>query len=251
MTSPSGERTAVGELAATPAAGAGHRRVGRIVFWVAFGLAAALLVAGVAATLGNLNRYSDSSTAMQDTLPVGGKLLVLSHNGPRRGDVVLFRRPGSSVLFVKRLIGLPGDHVACCDARGRVSVNGRPLDETYVYPGNAASTVRFSVTLRKGQMWVMGDHRSISLDSREWGPVPLRDVVGRVVAVSVGRSFRVLRTPRTFIADGLAPRDSRIVLPATVLAASCGLVALVALTIFGIIRSVIRRRRSRRAASLA
>jgi Signal peptidase, peptidase S26 len=166
---------------------------------------------------------------------------------------VPLRQSRTEGLFVKRVIGLPGDHVACCDARGRITVNGKPLDETYVYPGNRPSVSRFSVTLGRGQIWVMGDHRNISVDSRKWGPVPVSGVAGRVVFAGPGWSdFAALRTPATFVADGLAPADTRpdLYLRLAVLAlASVALLLLLA--IFGITSAAVRKRRSRQAAARA
>jgi signal peptidase I len=162
------------------------------------------------------------------------------------------RQSRTDGLFVKRVIGLPGDHVACCDAKGQITVNGKPLDETYVYPGNRASVSRFSVALGRGQIWVMGDHRNISVDSRKWGPVPVSGVVGRVVFAGHGSDFAALRTPPAFVSDGLAPADTRpdLYLRLAVLAlASVALLLLLA--IFGITHSAVRRRRSRRAAAQA
>ena len=55
-----------------------------------------------------------------------------------RGDVIVEQQPSTGpVYFIRRVIGLPGDHVACCNARGRITVNGKPLDETYLYPADA------------------------------------------------------------------------------------------------------------------
>jgi signal peptidase I len=65
-------------------------------------------------------------------------------------------------LVVRRVIAVPGDRVSCCDAHGRVLVDGKALDETYLYPGDAPSKSRFSVTLADGQYWLLGDHRSIA-----------------------------------------------------------------------------------------
>jgi signal peptidase I len=82
--------------------------------------------------------------------------------------------------FIKRVIGVGGDTVACCDVRGRVTVNGKPLDEPYVFEDNDLDQRRFGpVTVPKGQLWLMGDHRSDSSDSRSHGPVPESKVVGR------------------------------------------------------------------------
>ena len=68
----------------------------------------------------------------------------------------------SGTDYVKRVIGLPGDRVSCCDPGGRITVNGIPLDEgPYLYPGNRPSAQRFSVRVPPGRRWVMGDHRRI------------------------------------------------------------------------------------------
>jgi signal peptidase I len=95
-----------------------------------------------------------------------------------------------STDFVKRVIGVGGDHVQCCDAQGRVTVNGQPLEETdYIYPGDAPSIDEFDVVVPQGMLWVMGDHRSNSADSRfhmgdpGGGFVPASKVVGRVMSV--------------------------------------------------------------------
>jgi signal peptidase I len=92
--------------------------------------------------------------------------------------------------LVKRVIGIGGDHVACCDEQGRVTVNGVPLDEkAYIMPGTNPSDRRFDVHVPKGRLWVMGDNRANSEDSRfhedlpGGGTIPERDVVGKVWAI--------------------------------------------------------------------
>lgn len=92
--------------------------------------------------------------------------------------------------LIKRVIGLPGDEVACC-TEGRVTVNGVRLDEPYVMPGDVPSLKSFSITVPEGRVWVMGDHRSDSADSREHDPdgtgsqgsVPIEKITGRAFAV--------------------------------------------------------------------
>jgi signal peptidase I len=168
--------------------------------------------------------FSIPSGSMEDTLQVGDRVLVnkvVYHlRDIERGDVVVFdgtdsfvpaeviepRNPVSGALtwvgqsvgiippdgtdFVKRIIGVGGDHVVCCDAAGRITVNDVPLEEeSYLYPGDAPSDQEFDVIVPDGMLWLMGDHRSNSADSRAHlgdpggGMVPVSRVVGRVMNV--------------------------------------------------------------------
>jgi signal peptidase I len=225
-----------------------RRRPGRIVYWVLVAISVALVAAGIGIVAATTRQYTDPATSMEQTLTPGDHLLTTLGQNVRRGDIVILhdpRAPGS--LLVKRVIGLPGDHLTCCDAQGRVSVNGKPLDETYVYPGVAPSKISFSVTLGPGRVWVMGDNRNVSEDSREWGPVASGAIVGRVFAKGGRVAAATVRTPQTYVTDGLAPQDHRV--PPFVWAAllvTVGVVALIVLAIVGIIRSAARRSRARR-----
>ncbi|MFI7587758.1 signal peptidase I [Spongisporangium articulatum] len=160
------------------------------------------------------------SPSMENTLIVGDRVLVSKLTpGPfelKRGDIVVFSDPGnwlpattevdegavrngiragltfvgllpanSDEHLIKRVIGLPGDKISCCDSAGRLLVNGKPINEPYVYPNDNPSDKPFSVTVPAGHLWVMGDHRSVSADSRAHlkestqGFVPIDDVVGK------------------------------------------------------------------------
>ena len=104
-----------------------------------------------------------------------GEVTYLFHP-PQMGEVIVFRYPKDvSRNFVKRIIGMPGDTVEI--RRGKVYVNGTPQEEPYVLEPSR-STMN-SVTLGPEEYFVMGDNRLHSSDSREWGPVPLENIVGR------------------------------------------------------------------------
>jgi signal peptidase I len=206
------------------------------------------LVMAVAVKTYLLQPFVIPSGSMENTLQVNNKVLVNKLVGHlsqiRRGDIVVFDGTGSwsppaatdrdplvriyrSFLglfgdesghtdYVKRVIGLPGDHVQCCNAQGLLTVNGIPLHEgSYLYPGSAPSEVRFSIVVPPGRLWVMGDNRGDSADSRShdcnivgatlcepWdrdGTVPENMVIGRAfLVIWPASAFKALRVPAAF-----------------------------------------------------
>jgi signal peptidase I len=106
----------------------------------------------------------------------GGPLLAVLDGLGR-----LMGAPATGNDFIKRVIAIPGDTVRCCDSQGRVSVNGVPLDEPYVFENDRQTFG--PVTLKPGELWVMGDHRGDSSDSRAHGAIPQSNVVGRAFTV--------------------------------------------------------------------
>jgi signal peptidase I len=106
-----------------------------------------------------------------------------------RGIAAVFGMPIGSRDYVKRVVGLPGEHVVCCDTGGRVTVDGKPLVEPYLTGPGPASETSFDVVVPPGRLWVMGDNRADSADSRAHlaapggGTVPVDNVVGRVVGI--------------------------------------------------------------------
>ncbi len=171
----------------------GRRWLRRVTLLV---LALSLVVLGLRSYV--VVSFAVPSRSMADTLQVGDHIVVdrlsVRWNPVRRGEVVVFdgtaafETPGD---VVKRVIGIGGDRITCCDDRGRLTVNGQVLDErSYLVPGDRPSQLQFDVEVPAGRLWVMGDHRSDSRDSRAYlgapggGSVPVSDVVGRVVGIA-------------------------------------------------------------------
>ena len=164
------------------------------------------------------------SGSMENTLQIKDRVAVnkvpFISKSISRGDVVVFRDPddwlpeivdydtnkyvskAKSALvavgvlpnpakqyLVKRVVGVAGDHIVCCTKSGNLTINDVEVTEPYIFAGNKPSEMKFDVTVPEGKLWVMGDHRGASADSRyhqediNKGFVPLSRVTGRVVAV--------------------------------------------------------------------
>lgn len=228
--------------------------------------------------------FSIPSDSMQNTLQQGDRVLVDKltpwfGSEPERGEVVVFHDPDNwlageptptpnpvqKVLswiglmpsaeekdLIKRVIGVGGDTVECKNS-GPLKVNGKALDEPYVYPGNTPCSVddqggQFKVKVPEGYIWVMGDHRQNSRDSRynkfdaHHGMVPVDKVVGRAIvkAWPINR-WGTLPVPDTFDQPGLDRQSSAA---ASLTAAPQGLAAAAVLPV-----ALWRRRRNEREAA--
>jgi signal peptidase I len=143
--------------------------------------------AAIAAVVVFASPFVITSVSMASTIQPGEVVLVdrvSAASSVQRGEIIVFYPPNnSSVPYIKRVIGLAGDHVSIVN--GVVSVNGVQLDESYLAPNTVtqASVLDFEETVPAGSVFVLGDDRSESWDSRSYGPVPLSSVVGRAWAV--------------------------------------------------------------------
>ncbi|MFE8010140.1 signal peptidase I [Streptomyces sp. NPDC057418] len=202
----------------------------------------ALLIALVLKTF-LVQAFVIPSGSMEQTIRIGDRVLVDKltpwfGSEPQRGDVVVFKDPGGWLQqenadtqdppvgvrqvkelltfigllpsddeqdLIKRVVAVGGDTVKCCGTDGKVTVNGTALDEPYLHPGNEPSTLPFEVKVPQGRIFVMGDHRSNSADSRFHldepgkGTVSQDEVVGRAVVIAwpLGH-WRGLEEPGTF-----------------------------------------------------
>jgi len=211
------------------------RRPSSWVWWALIVVLVIVLAVGIKSLF--VQPFYIPSGSMEPGLVKNDRILVekVSYWGsgtPRRGDIVVFKDPShwlppaedagpgdpvtkalsfiglypSGGHLVKRVIGIGGDRVVCCDAKGRITVNGKALEESsYLPKGTQPSLVKFDVRVPSGDLWVMGDNRGASYDSRGHmgdpggGFVPDDLVVGKVFALvwPLGR-FRILHRPATF-----------------------------------------------------
>lgn len=236
------DRTAASSETGTPAADPGKKPVEKkrrsfireLPFLIGVAVVLALLL-----RVFLVQTFYIPSSSMEDTLRIDDRVLVnkavYKVRDIKRGEVIVFSGAdsfdfaepdaqaddavakalagavdffggGGERDYIKRVIGLPGDRVACCDSEGRLTVNGVALNESdYLFPGDRPSLSTFEIVVPEGRLWVMGDHRSVSQDSRSHlgepggGTVPVDHVVGKafVVIWPIGH-WRSLEIPDTF-----------------------------------------------------
>ncbi|MFF4527633.1 signal peptidase I [Streptomyces sp. NPDC001407] len=188
----------------------GHGRAGRVLSGLAVAVGCLLFLGGFVWGALLYQPYTVPTDSMEPTVARGDRVLAERIDGSevRRGDVVVFKdKIWGNVPMLKRVVGVGGDKIECCDRQGRMTVDGKPVDETYLPPGSPASLMPFSATVPEGQLFLIGDHRMTSVDSRSHlsdathGAVPASAVKGRVDAIAwpVG-GWGMMDRPQAFAA---------------------------------------------------
>jgi len=222
--------------AAAPTAYSTRKKKRQIPAWLEFiGLLVVAVTIAVVIKAFFVQMFFVPSTSMRPLFVKEDRILVQKVSywtgDVHRGDVIVFADPGGQWLgqtepalnpvqkalaavglyptgghLVKRVIGIGGDHVVCCDKLGRIRVNGVPLEEQdYILKGTKPSDMDFDITVPDNSLWVMGDNRMNSEDSRYHqtlpggGSVPVDNVVGKVWAIvwPAGR-MTLIQRPSTF-----------------------------------------------------
>ncbi|MEW9513135.1 signal peptidase I [Streptomyces bacillaris] len=226
-------------MSGTKRDGGGRGRTGAMVSGLAVAVGCVLFLGGFLWAAVVYKPYAVPTDSMSPTVNAGDRVLAERISGAdvRRGDVVVFTdRVWGDTPMVKRVVGVGGDTVACCDEKGRLTVGGTPVDEPYLDRGRTAdgrpapaSPQDFSAEVPEGQIFLLGDERSTSLDSRVHlddpgqGSVPLSAVQARVDAVAwpmngmIGRPDSFAALPGGISADGPLPLQLGVVVVGMVL----------------------------------
>lgn len=186
----------------------GRGRPGSKLSGLAVAVGCVLFLGGFAWAAVVYRPYTVPTGSMTPTVNAGDRVLAqrVDGNEVRRGDVVVFNDPAwGDMPMVKRVVGIGGDKVACCEKDGRLTVNGISVEEPYLQTTDPASASDFTAEVPKGQLFVLGDDRRVSLDSRVHledrgqGSVPRSAVTARLDAVAWPLGGMVGR-PKSFAA---------------------------------------------------
>ncbi|GAA2968070.1 signal peptidase I [Streptomyces enissocaesilis] len=171
----------------------GRGRLGNALSGLAVAVGCVLFLGGFAWGAVQYKPYTVPTDSMAPSIKAGDRVLAQRIGGGevRRGDVVVFTAPvWGDLPMVKRVVGVGGDKIACCGEDGRLTLNGKPLDEPYLRDGEPASITPFTAEVPEGHLFLLGDERRTSVDSRGHiqdaarGTVEVSRVDARVDAVA-------------------------------------------------------------------
>ncbi|MFF4187345.1 signal peptidase I [Streptomyces sp. NPDC001691] len=169
------------------------RSLGSVLSGLAVAVGCVLFLGGFAWGAVQYKPYTVPTQSMSPTVKAGDHVLAqrISAGDVRRGDVVVFTdKTWGDMPMVKRVVGIGGDTVKCCGTDGKLTVNGRAVDEPYLHGKTPASASSFDAKVPQGQVFLLGDDRYVSMDSRVHlddatnGSVPLTAVTARVDAIA-------------------------------------------------------------------
>jgi signal peptidase I len=167
--------------------------VGIVCGCVTLVLVVAVVVVALAVFGTNTMRLTATGVGMEPTIRVHQTVSATKVDSgkyqPKRGDIVVFKVPtrwlanASDQMQAKRVIGLPGEHMSCCDPKGQWLVEGKPLAEPYVKSPSTSASTPMDVLVPDGRLWIMGDNRGSSNDSRTMFSMT-RDIGTATISVS-------------------------------------------------------------------
>ncbi|MEU8520623.1 signal peptidase I [Streptomyces sp. NBC_01216] len=236
-------------MGGTTRTGTGHGRLGRTLSGLAVAVGCVLFLGGFVWSAVLYAPYTVPTDSMTPTVNVGDRVLAQRVDGSevRRGDIVVFDDPlWSTGPMIKRVVGTGGDEIACCDTDGRLTVNGKPVEEPYLRPGAPASSRAFSATVPEDGLFLLGDERHNSLDSRVHledagqGSVPRSTVTARVDAIAWPSTGMVERPAGFAALPGGISRPGPLAPLGYAIVAGCALILLGAA--YGPLERVLRRR---------
>ncbi|MGW7464425.1 signal peptidase I [Streptomyces xantholiticus] len=185
----------------------GRGRLGNALSGLAVAVGCVLFLGGFVWGALVYQPYTVPTASMSPTVEAGERVLAERIDGDEvhRGDIVVFRdKQWGDMPMLKRVVGVGGDEIACCSDNGRLTVNGKAIEEPYLRQGDQPASEKFTATVPEGQLFLLGDERLGSLDSRSHlqdpghGSVPRSAVSARVDAVAWPLDGGMVQRPEGF-----------------------------------------------------
>ncbi|ATW50832.1 signal peptidase I [Streptomyces peucetius] len=185
----------------------GRGRLGNALSGLAVAVGCVLFLGGFVWGALVYQPYTVPTASMSPTVEAGERVLAERIDGDEvhRGDIVVFRdKQWGDMPMLKRVVGVGGDEIACCSDNGRLTVNGKAIEEPYLLQGDQPASEKFTATVPEGQLFLLGDERLGSLDSRSHlqdpghGSVPRSAVSARVDAVAWPLDGGMVQRPEGF-----------------------------------------------------